>query len=46
MNHLYRVYMNGSYINQFEDYTKAYECREMLERKFPKAIIEIEPYYI
>ena len=41
----YLVLMNSKEYQIFTSYMKAYECREILERKFPNAIIEIEPYY-
>ena len=41
----YIVLMNSKYMNTFKDYTKAYDFMESLQRKFPRAIIEIEPIY-
>lgn len=41
----YIVLMNSKYMNTFKNYTKAYEFMEILQRQFPRAMIEIEPIY-
>ena len=37
----YVVLLNGKYMNTYRDYSSAVELRERLERKFPKARVEI-----
>ena len=37
----YDVRMNNNYLNSFKDYSKARELQEQMERKFPKAIVQI-----
>ena len=38
----YVVLMNNGYMNSFEKYGDAVELREQLEKRFPKARIEIQ----
>lgn len=45
LQHKYIIVMNSKYMNTFESYLKAYEYMEILQRRFPRAQIEIEPYY-
>lgn len=37
----YTVKMNGGYMNTFKNYSDACDLRDQLERRFPKANVEI-----
>lgn len=37
----YEVIMNNNYLNSFKDYSKAKELQEQMQRKFPKARVQI-----
>lgn len=41
----YQVLMNRNYMNSFENYSKACELKEMLQRTFKNAKIEIVSIY-
>lgn len=47
MKSIYNVLLNGSYVNSFNNYSKACELREQLERQFKKSVvITIQVEYI
>lgn len=41
----YVVTLNGKYMQIFESHVKAYELMQSLQRRFPRAEVDIEPYY-